>query len=83
MNHSRYMKVIKECEKLVVSRNKQYGDSVDFVSIKTIAELCMMKLSRIATLGEDAAKTKDELQDCLNYLVFALEKYNNKQKEQK
>jgi len=75
MNKKRYDNVIKECRKLVLSRNKQYGDSVDVIDIHTLVGLVIMKLSRIYKLGERNAKTKDELQDALNYLVFALEKY--------
>lgn len=74
MNEERYNKVINECKKLVISRNKQYGDSVDIVDIHTLVGLCMMKLSRIYKLKENA-KTKDELQDVVNYCVFALEKF--------
>ena len=72
------MKVIDEAMKLVVSRNDSYGESVDYMDIRSIAQLCMMKLSRIDTLGDKHFKTKDELQDVLNYMVFALEKFNNK-----
>ena len=75
MNKKRYDNVIDECRKLVISRNKQYGDTVDIVDIHTLVGLCMMKLSRIYQLGEGNAKTKDELQDVINYCVFALEKY--------
>jgi hypothetical protein len=74
MNEERYNKVIDECRKLVISRNEQYGDSVDVVDLHTIIGLCMMKLHRVYKLG-DSAKTKDELQDVINYCVFALEKY--------
>lgn len=83
MNKERYNKVIDECRKLVISRNKQYGDTVDIVDIHTLVGLCMMKLSRIYQLGEDNAKTKDELQDVINYCVFALEKYQIYNKKEK
>lgn len=79
MNEERYNKVVDECKKLVISRNQQYGDSVDLISIQTCVELVIMKLSRIKQLGELHPKTLDELQDSINYLVFALEKYNNKE----
>jgi hypothetical protein len=74
MDEERYNKVINECRKLVISRNQQYGDTVDVVDIHTIIGLVLMKLNRIYQLGLKNAKTKDELQDSLNYLVFALEK---------
>jgi hypothetical protein len=37
-----------------------------------------MKLTRIYKLGSNA-KTKDELQDVINYAVFALEKFEKEQ----
>ena len=76
MDEKRYMKVINECKKLVVSRNRQYGNSVDLISIQTCVELVIMKLSRIKSLGETHPKTLDELQDSLNYLCFSIEKFN-------
>ena len=75
MNEERYNRVIEECKKLVISRNKQYGDTVDVVDIHTIVGLCIMKLTRIYQLGEQS-KRLDELQDVLNYCVFAIEKHN-------
>jgi hypothetical protein len=78
MNEERYNKVIDDCKRLVISRNAQYGDSVDVIDIHTIVGLCIMKLTRIYKLG-DNAKTKDELSDVLNYMVFALEKYEKEQ----
>jgi hypothetical protein len=77
MNSERYNKVIQECMKLVIDRNKKYGDSVDVIDIHTLVGLVIMKLTRIYRLG-DNAKTKDELMDSINYLVFALEKYNKR-----
>lgn len=76
MDEERYNKVIDECKQLVISRNKQYGDSVDIIDIHTTVGIVLMKLNRIYKLGALNAKTKDELQDSINYLVFALEKYN-------
>jgi hypothetical protein len=75
MNKERYDKIINECRALVISRNEQYGDTVDVVDIHTVIGLVLMKLNRIYQLGVENAKTKDELQDSLNYIVFALEKY--------
>ena len=74
MNEKRYNKVINECKKLVISRNEQYGDSVDIMRIQSIIDLCLMKLIRTRTLKEEDPKTKDEFIDCINYIVFALEK---------
>ena len=71
------MDVINKCKKLVISRNKQYGDSVDVMRIQSIVDLCLMKLTRIQQLGSSHAKTEDELKDSINYLVFALEKFYN------
>ena len=74
MDNKKYMKVINECKKLVIDRNKQYGNSVDIIDIHTLVGLVMMKLNRIYKLG-DKSKTKDELIDSINYLVFAIEKF--------
>lgn len=76
MDEERYNKVIDECRKLVISRNAQYGDTVDIVDIHTIVGLCIMKLSRIYKLGVDNAKSRDEIIDSINYLVFCMEKLN-------
>lgn len=80
MDEQRYNKVIDECKQLVISRNKQYGDSVDVIDIHTIVGLCIMKLTRVYKLG-DKAKIKDELQDVINYAVFALEKFEKEQND--
>ena len=80
MDEERYNKIINECKKLVISRNQQYGDCVDVIDIHTIVGLCIMKLTRIYKLGSNA-KTKDELQDVINYCVFALEKFEKEQNE--
>lgn len=77
MDNKRYNKVIDECRKLVISRNKAYGDTVDIVDIHTLVGLCMMKLSRIYQLGVTNAKSRDEMIDSINYLVFCIEKLND------
>lgn len=74
MDEQRYNKVIDECRKLVISRNQQYGDTVDVVDVHTVVGLCIMKLTRIYQLGVENTKSRDELIDSLNYIVFALEK---------
>lgn len=79
MDSKKYDKIINECKRLVISRNKNYGNSVDYMSIDGLVELIMMKLSRIKQLGEAHPKTLDELQDSLNYIVFCLEKYKQKE----
>jgi hypothetical protein len=75
VEEEKYNKVIDECRKLVIDRNKSYGDSVDVVDIHTLIGLVLMKLTRVYKYG-DSAKVKDELQDSLNYLAFALDKWN-------
>jgi hypothetical protein len=79
MDEERYNKVIEECKKLVIDRNQVYGDSVDVVDIHTLIGLCIMKLTRVYRLG-DSAKTLDEMQDSINYLVFAIEKLKKGEK---
>jgi hypothetical protein len=78
MNKERYDKIIDECRALVISRNEQYGDTVDVVDIHTLVGLCIMKLSRIYQLGVANTKSRDELIDSINYLVFCIEKLNRK-----
>lgn len=74
MDEKTYDRIVDECRRLVIARNKQYGNSVDIIDIHTIVGLCLMKLQRIYKMGVDNAKTRDELMDTLNYMVFALEK---------
>lgn len=61
----------KACH-LMMSRNEKYWDSWKVLTIQSLANLCEMKLNRIARLGEVDAKTEDELIDVLNYCVFWL-----------
>ena len=76
MDEKRYRAVVDECMKLAISRNEVYGDSVDCMRLQSMIDLCIMKLSRIRMLGDAHPKTKDEMTDVLNYLVFAIEKFN-------
>lgn len=79
MNKKRYDAVIDECRKLVIDRNKAYGDTVDVIDIHTIIGLCIMKLTRIYKLGNNS-KALDELQDVINYCVFAIERLKKEKK---
>lgn len=69
---NKHFKICCEACHLMISRNKKYGDSWKVLSVQSIANLCEMKLNRIAKLGEVDAKTEDELIDTLNYMVFGL-----------
>lgn len=62
------------CYDLFVSRNSAYGDSWKVLSVQSCANLCEMKMNRIAKLGHKVPKTEDELRDTINYCVFALMK---------
>jgi len=74
----RFQEQQKKAFDLMMSRNKKYGDSWKVLSIQSIANLCEMKMNRIAKLGEIDAKTEDEFFDIINYACFALIKLNNK-----
>lgn len=67
-----------KCYDLMVSRNEKYGDSWKVLTIPSLANLCEMKLHRIANLPEGAPKTEDELMDTINYCIFGLMKLKNK-----
>lgn len=62
----------KQCFELMKSRNEKYGDSWKVLTIPSLANLCEMKLHRIANLPEGAPKTEDELMDTVNYCIFGL-----------
>lgn len=64
--------IYKSTYELLQSRNQKYWDSWKVMTVQAIASLCEMKLNRISQLGEVEAKTKDECEDVLNYMVFAL-----------
>lgn len=68
----------QRCFDLMKSRNVKYGDSWKVLTIQSIANLCEMKLHRIANMHskELDPKIEDELMDTANYMIFALLKYN-------
>lgn len=70
--------ILNESYQLISGRMHSYGNSWKIMDIKSLAKLMMMKLDRIAELGETNAKTKDELIDVLGYATFSLIKYNEK-----
>lgn len=65
-------KIYVEAFDLMKSRNTKYGDSWKVLSIQSLANLCEMKLHRIANLDKVEPKIYDELIDTLNYMVFGL-----------
>jgi hypothetical protein len=66
-----------KCFDLMKSRNKKYGDSWKVLTIQSIANLCEMKLHRIANMNNQDLdpKIEDELRDTANYMIFALIKF--------
>ena len=64
----------KNALELMMWRNVKYWDSWKVLTIQSLANLCEMKLHRIARLWEMEAKTEDELIDVMNYCVFGLMK---------
>lgn len=64
--------ILKECLDLMKQRNAKYWDSWKVLSIPSIANLCEMKLHRIANMKSIDPKVEDELMDTINYCCFAL-----------
>lgn len=76
-----FKQILDSCYKLMLSRNKKYGNSWQVLSIPTIANLIEAKMNRISKLGLDA-KIEDEFIDAINYSVFGLIKlYESKHKK--
>lgn len=67
-------KIYQKAFELMKSRNQKYGDSWKVLNIPALANLCEMKLHRIANMGQIDPKTEDELIDTINYCVFGLYK---------
>ena len=72
--------VFREAFDLMKGRNKKYGDSRKVMNIQAIANLCEMKLNRIAQLGTLDTKVRDEFLDIINYGIFALITLNTQEK---
>lgn len=64
--------ILLECLNLMKQRNAKYWDSWKVLSIPSIANLCEMKLHRIANMKDIDPKVEDELMDTINYCCFAL-----------
>ena len=71
-----HKKITEIARKIILDRNEKYWDSWKVLSIQSLANLCEMKLNRIAKLWVDA-KTEDELIDVINYCVFGYLKIND------
>lgn len=74
------IEIQKKALDLMMSRNDKYWDSWKVLTIPSLANLCEMKLHRIARLWEIDAKTEDELIDTLNYMIFWLIKLYEQKK---
>jgi len=68
----KYLKAIKPCLELAVSRNKRYGNSIDILWDSSILDLVLMKLIRTKELPRNDPKYLDEIIDSINYLVYVL-----------
>lgn len=71
--------LMKECLDLMQSRNVKYWSSWKVLTIQSIANLCEMKLNRIAKMTNEKLdpKIEDEFMDTVNYCIFALMKFKN------
>lgn len=70
-----------EAFELMLSRNEKYWDSWKVLNIQSLANLCEMKLHRIANLDKLEPKVYDEFIDVLNYMAFWLLKLKNGEKK--
>ena len=73
MDETTYNLIREKAKAIFLERQTKYGSSVDMIDLHTIVGLMLMKLSRVYNLPE-TAKVEDELLDCLNYCIFAMEK---------
>lgn len=69
----------ENCFELMQGRNKKYGNSWKVLSITSLANLCEMKLHRIANMDASNLdpKVEDEAQDVINYMIFTLIKLHS------
>lgn len=67
-----YIDAIEPCIETAILRNQKYGNSIDLCSDRTIMELCQMKLERNKRMVPTDPKYYDEIEDCVNYLVYLL-----------
>lgn len=74
----RYLKAIEPCMNLAIDRNKRYGNSIEIMKDNSIIDLILMKLIRTRELPDSDEKKLDEIDDCLNYLVYLKIRRNEK-----
>jgi len=78
-----YDLIIKECKTLMLSRNAKYGNSWKNARLSSLIDYVIMKYSRMNKLVDNVecnkVKIKSDLQDALNYCVFALAKLGGEQ----
>ncbi len=68
----KYIRAVKPAMELAISRNKKYGNSISIMKDASIIDLILMKLVRTRELPSKDKKYMDEVEDCLNYLVYML-----------
>lgn len=69
-DEQKYKEVVAHAYLLAKDRQAKYGDSVAIMRDDSIVDLVLTKLLRTRVLRKDDPKYKDELTDCINYLVF-------------
>lgn len=76
------VKVVTECLDLMEERSVKYGESWKDARLSSIIDYAIMKYNRVNKMSEDIEANKDkiksDLQDMINYAVFALMKLEEK-----
>lgn len=73
-----FKEIMNDCYKLMISRNKKYGDSYKKLRLDSIIDLMAMKLDRCQKQKLDSKAIKAELEDIVNYGVFGLKELKDK-----
>ena len=77
-----YDQYINETKALMIAKNTDYGEAWRMMRVQSYTDMVLSKLQRIKSIEDNGGKTKvsegidANLQDIINYSVFALIKHN-------
>ena len=77
-----YDQYINETKTLMIAKNTDYGEAWRMMRVQSYTDMVLSKLQRIKSIEDNGGKTKvsegidANLQDIINYSVFALIKHN-------
>jgi len=79
-----YDRIVGEAKALFVARTKKYGNSWKMARLSSLTDYVLMKYNRMTKLTDDVKTNKEklrsDLQDALNYSIFALKKLEEETK---